>query len=131
MCKSLLCCLFLCRNGLFAVFTVPDALDIGLVQEGAQLVVHGAPLDAELFAFHRGLGGGEGVGHHLQEGKGADVGSLGLLLLLLSAQAVVEGRSLHHTVEDIRKAPAQVLLGDGEVLPAEESLGSAQFLVTA
>ena len=89
--QFLLCCLSSCRNGDFAVSSVPDVLDIGLVQEGAQLIVHGASLDAQFFALHRGLGGGEGAGHHMQEGKGADVGSRGLLLLLLLAQAVVEG----------------------------------------
>ena len=86
-----LCGLSSCRKGEFAVSSVPDVLDIGLVQEGAQLIVHGAALDAQFFAFHGGLVGGEGVGHHMQEGKGADVGSRGLLLLLLLAQAVVEG----------------------------------------
>ena len=80
-----LCCLSSCRKGEFAVFAVPDVLDIGLRHEGAQFIVHGAALDAQFFAFHGGLGGGEGVGHHMQEGKGADVGSRGLLLLLLAA----------------------------------------------
>ena len=80
-----LCGLSSCRKGEFAVFAVADVLDIGLRHEGAQLIVHGAVLDAQLLAFRLGLGGSEGAGHHLQEGKGADVGSRGLLLLLLAA----------------------------------------------
>ena len=51
MCNSCLCCLLSCRKGEFAVFAVADVLDIGLLQEGAQLIVHGAVLDAQLLAF--------------------------------------------------------------------------------
>ena len=129
--QILLCCLSSCRKGEFAVSSVPDVLDIGLCHKGAQFVVHGATLDAQFFAFHGGLGGGEGVGHHMQEGKGADVGSRGLLLLLLTAQTVVEGRGLHHTIEDIGEAPLEVGLRDGEALLCKHALYAAQLLVAA
>ena len=87
-----------------AVYPLTEALDVALHAEGAQVMAHGTLLDAHLFAQLDGHGGGELMGEQLHEGQRADAGALGLLLLV-TAQAVVDGRGLHHAIEDIGEGP--------------------------
>ena len=61
-------------------------------------------LDAHLLALLDGHGSGKLMGEQLREGQRADAGALGLLLLF-TAQAVVDGRGLHHAIEDIGEGP--------------------------
>lgn len=70
------------------------------------MMAHGTLLDAQLIALLDGHGGGELMRQQTHEGKGVDASALGLLLLF-TTQAVIGGRGLHHTIEDVGKAPAR------------------------
>ena len=71
------------------------------------MVAHGTLLDAHLFALLDGHGSGKLMRKQLREGQRADAGALGLLLLF-TAQAVIDRGGLHHAIEDIGEAPLEV-----------------------
>ena len=104
--------------------------DVILLAQLGQLLGYGILLDTHLFTYAHGFGGGELLGEHLQKGQGTDVDALGLLALL-TAQAVVYRGGLHHAIEDVREAPLQVGLRDGEALLGKHSFYSSQLLVAA